>query len=152
MSTNFSIENVVELVLGNFGTELGSGDIAKAVNAVLLVLEVKKTDIVDGKEVVSDYSVTPQMMNNYGKQGMFDKVKRTSMANVVFKREDVKTWLTKFVNARVNGVRSGSTVNANDVADLVRAKLAAPAAKVIETDDVKNPAKAAPAAKVDAKK
>jgi hypothetical protein len=146
MTTNFSIENVVELVLGNFGTELNSGTIAKAVNAVLLVLEVKKTDVIDGKEVVSDYQVTPQMMNNYGKQGMFDKVKHPSMANVVFKREDVKTWLIKFVNARANGVRSGSTVNATDVADLVRAKLAAPAAKVIENDDVKKGDKVAPVA------
>jgi len=141
MTTNFSIENVVELVLGNFGTELNSGSIAKAVNAVLLVLEVKKTDVIDGKEVVSNYQVTPQMMNNYGKQGMFDKVKHPSMANVVFKREDIKIWLIKFVNARANGVRSGSTVNATDVADLVRAKLAAPAAKVIENDDVKKDAK-----------
>jgi hypothetical protein len=146
MTTNFSIENVVELVLGNFGTELNSGSIAKAVNAVLLVLEVKKTDVIDGKEVVSNYQVTPQMMNNYGKQGMFDKVKHPSMANVVFKREDIKAWLIKFVNARANGVRSGSTVNATDVADLVRAKLAAPAAKVIENDDVKKGDKVAPVA------
>jgi len=146
MTTNFSIENVVELVLGNFGTELNSGSIAKAVNAVLLVLEVKKTDVIDGKEVVSNYQVTPQMMNNYGKQGMFDKVKHPSMANVVFKREDIKIWLIKFVNARANGVRSGSTVNATDVADLVRAKLAAPAAKVIENDDVKKGDKVAPVA------
>jgi hypothetical protein len=148
MNTSYSIESVVDLTLAKFGTELNSGSIAKAVNTALLVLEVKQTETgADGKTEVKDYQVTPQMMNNYGKNGMFDKVKRDSMANVVFSVTDIRAWMIKFLTNKANGiVTRGGGIAAAELAEAVKAQLAQPK-KVIADDDATKAASAAPAAK-----
>jgi len=92
-----SIERVVEAVLGHFGEQMGAGQIAKATNAALEILEVEKED---GQL----YQVSQNMMTNYGKNGAFDAQKRQSMAGVTFAQSDVATWLTKFLNKRINGI------------------------------------------------
>jgi hypothetical protein len=149
-STKFSVEQVVDATLGQFGTELNSGSIAKAVNAALLVLEVKENKTGDdGKPVVVDYQVTPQMMNNYGRNGMFDTVKRESMTGIVFSAADVRAWMIRFLTNKVNGVVTrGKGVPAADVAEAVRAKLGKPNTVIVADDAAKTAApavKAAPA-------
>jgi hypothetical protein len=139
----YSIEQLVELTLANFDTSLNSGAIAKAVNTALLVLEVKQTKTIDGKPEVTNYQVTPQMMNNYGRNGQFDKVKRDSMEGVVFSADVVRTWMIRFLTNKANGiVTRGSGPAATVLADAVRAKLDE-TKQVIVSDDK---AKAAPAA------
>ena len=146
MNANYAVEQVVNLTLAKFGTELNSGSIAKAVNAALLVLDVKVTKVVEGKEVTEVYQVTPQMMNNYGRQGMLDgRGKRDSMEGVVFSVDTIRTWMTKFLTNKVNGIVSrNSGVQAKDVAELVRAELNKPNTVIVDDD---KPAQAAPAAK-----
>lgn len=164
MNTNYAIENVVDLTLANFGSEISSGDVARAVNTALLVLEVKAVkkdkqgrEVLDagGKPVLVDYQVTPQMMNNYGRNGMLDKTKRDSMAGVVFLATDIRTWMITFLTNKANGiVRRGGGVKAAELADSIKGKLAQPKQVIVSDDATKGAqaAKAAPAAKADSKK
>lgn len=121
--TTATIEDIAVRVLDRFSDELGAGAVAKAVNAVLLVLEIEKVNK-DG--VLAQYQVTQNMMTNYGgKSGMIDGTKRDSMAGVTFSKEVVLDFITKFVDRAANGTKaSGSRgINAENLAAQIKAEM-----------------------------
>lgn len=122
--TNETIELVALRVLGKFADELGAGAVAKAVNTVLLVLEIEKADK-DNQMV--QYQVTQNMMTNYGGKGMIDGVKRDSMAGVTFSQEVVLEFLIRFVVKAAGGAgTTGSRgIKAENLANQIKAELAA---------------------------
>jgi len=96
------IEFATERALTNFGETLKASEIRDAVNVVLKAFSVEKVNEDDNEPV--EYQVSQNMMTNYGKNGAFDAQKRQSMAGVTFAQSDVATWLTKFLNKRINGI------------------------------------------------